>query len=163
MARTLRNLILGILKDCNYDSGSAELSGAELYEDARSRGYDGLHHVLIRRADELAKQGIIKAKPTGRMQSNCYQYAQSQPGSKSLFQEAMERVDTSPENARRLARHPLLQSKGLKVYGPNGVATIPVKAYAQRTPKGTGPLRSDELADAALDCLAELRGKDHIS
>jgi len=82
MARTLRNLILGILKDCNYDSGSAELSGAELYEDARSRGYDGLHHVLIRRADELAKQGIIKAKPTGRMQSNCYQYAQSSAKSK---------------------------------------------------------------------------------
>ena len=40
---------------------------------------------------------------------------------------------------------------------------VPKKdARAQSQPKCKEPIRSDEISDAALDCLAEARGKDKI-
>jgi len=67
------------------------------------------------------------------------EHAQRPAKGKPLLLEALDRVDISPENSRRLARHPLLQSKGMKVYGPAGAVFVDVKSYAQSSAKGTEP------------------------
>lgn len=72
MARTIRSIIISALNTCSSDS-YLWISPGALIEYARAgRGYEGTEERLLRRANELAEEGVIESRQRGMMQNHWF-------------------------------------------------------------------------------------------